>query len=1123
MENKTVDAFILFNENEENVPGLVTLLENRGVRTHFWRRDIPVGTEWEKMEMETLQAAGAVALFLGPKGWGPSQRKLATQAVELKKRIVPVLIGDVADEALDDAGGIFRRIRYLHVEPKDPLAISRLAEELRPRAVPSEVNASIQVLIDGSEDQRIDLLDQIIQQRAGIDRPAFAARLRDSILSDFPPARKNSAATAPRAPEKVTSIRSWLLSTLIWVDAESAESRQLLVQHLNAESEPEPSCRFWTLAGLYQVKASYLKEILHLTSSDPAPEVRSLVAAISGESSLLKEWLEDLSLRWAALRALRIVASPSLVPRLCELWSLVEKPLSYDVLYALSHPGAAPIAAEILKQSPGLLETVERIVVETQASTFNSASAFACLLRAIGVDAVHAKLQAAAARPPTRDGARRLLSLLNDDDSANSHLALTTIASDSIDPARDALGLFQDVQVLSAVLINRDVRPPIAVGLFGDWGAGKSFFIQSMKSTVTRLATRAALQSGRSPFVAEVAQIEFNAWHFVDANLWASMGIHILESLDAFVNPAERPQDRETRIQRDLETARAEQQKAESERARREEAIRKLGPVALADLRLPDLHALLLHDPSLSRELREGLGKLGIPNIVNSVGDLHDTVQDAFSLRGRASALAVALFQNAGKGATLLLLALLLAGFPLLAWALRNLLQWQDAVSAAVTVSAQIASVVAGAALLLKNATSAIAEGLAAIENAKTKVDAVLAQKRAELIAGEQSQLDLINAELQAAAVRVAALETELQQYYESRSLARFLSDRTKSDDYRKHLGIISTIRRDFEKLGDRLRAGGPDGKQQRVERIVLYIDDLDRCPPARVMEVLEAVHLLLAFDLFVVVVGVDPRWLIHSLQESNTIFKPSPTASHRPVTPRNFLEKIFQIPFNLRPMSVSGFERLVRALLPPSTETSPLPAPPSGPAIAATPAINPVPAPLPASAPAPQPPPPAELDEEALLIRPWETEFAERLSPFLRTPRAAKRFSNLYRILKARISAAERPGFEGSSAIPGEFQAAMLLLAIGTGRPDAAEPLFPALLDRAHKNQNASSALQAPALLELEDPYSLEIAEDVKSLFRNGPVLLSDAILAKWIPRVARFSFHTRPLPENPARQNPT
>jgi hypothetical protein len=36
------------------------------------------------------------------------------------------------------------------------------------------------------------------------------------------------------------------------------------------------------------------------------------------------------------------------------------------------------------------------------------------------------------------------------------------------------------------------------------------------------------------------------------------------------------------------------------------------------------------------------------------------------------------------------------------------------------------------------------------------------------------------------------------------------------------------------------------------IDRIVLYVDDLDRCPPPRVVEVLEAVHLLLAGRLFV-------------------------------------------------------------------------------------------------------------------------------------------------------------------------------------------------------------------------------------------------------------------------------
>ena len=59
---------------------------------------------------------------------------------------------------------------------------------------------------------------------------------------------------------------------------------------------------------------------------------------------------------------------------------------------------------------------------------------------------------------------------------------------------------------------------------------------------------------------------------------------------------------------------------------------------------------------------------------------------------------------------------------------------------------------------------------------------------------------------------------------------------------------------------GDDRDDDAPEWDTRPIERIVLYIDDLDRCPPERVVEVLQAVHLLLAFELFVVVVAVDAR-----------------------------------------------------------------------------------------------------------------------------------------------------------------------------------------------------------------------------------------------------------------------
>ena len=98
------------------------------------------------------------------------------------------------------------------------------------------------------------------------------------------------------------------------------------------------------------------------------------------------------------------------------------------------------------------------------------------------------------------------------------------------------------------------------------------------------------------------------------------------------------------------------------------------------------------------------------------------------------------------------------------------------------------------------------------------------------------------------------------------------------------------------------------------VERIVLFIDDLDRCPHDRVVEVLQAVHLLLAFKLFVVVVGVDSQWLERSLRAHYKSLLEEPAS---------YLEKIFQIPFALRRMTLDCYQNLIEGLTVPSNQPS--------------------------------------------------------------------------------------------------------------------------------------------------------------------------------------------------------
>ncbi|QRK14190.1 hypothetical protein JQX13_50535 [Archangium violaceum] len=93
-------------------------------------------------------------------------------------------------------------------------------------------------------------------------------------------------------------------------------------------------------------------------------------------------------------------------------------------------------------------------------------------------------------------------------------------------------------------------------------------------------------------------------------------------------------------------------------------------------------------------------------------------------------------------------------------------------------------------------------------------------------------------------------------------------------------------------------------------------MDDLDRCPPERVVQVIEAVHLLLAFKLFVVVVAVDAHWGGEALSKRFDYLGDG----RRPgsgATVHDYLEKIFQIPFWLPPMDVAGCKELIEDLCP--------------------------------------------------------------------------------------------------------------------------------------------------------------------------------------------------------------
>ena len=107
--------------------------------------------------------------------------------------------------------------------------------------------------------------------------------------------------------------------------------------------------------------------------------------------------------------------------------------------------------------------------------------------------------------------------------------------------------------------------------------------------------------------------------------------------------------------------------------------------------------------------------------------------------------------------------------------------------------------------------------------------------------------------------------------------------------------------------------------KETNNARIVVFVDDLDRCLPAGALEVLESMKLFFDLNGFVFVVGLD-REVVERCIDSRYVIETGkteePEEGHSPAQRRlirgsDYLKKIFQVPFSLDPVSYSMLDDL--------------------------------------------------------------------------------------------------------------------------------------------------------------------------------------------------------------------
>jgi predicted KAP-like P-loop ATPase len=136
----------------------------------------------------------------------------------------------------------------------------------------------------------------------------------------------------------------------------------------------------------------------------------------------------------------------------------------------------------------------------------------------------------------------------------------------------------------------------------------------------------------------------------------------------------------------------------------------------------------------------------------------------------------------------------------------------------------------------------------------------------------------------------------------ESNLTPELITQYIKEEQENKSKTTIKSFKEDFSKLIE----------LTEYDSVVIFIDDLDRCLPERVINTLEAIKLFLSVDNTAFVIGADERILKHSISmhlqlhtfNNNSSFI---NATEQIVT--DYIEKLIQIPYRIPKLSPSEVE----------------------------------------------------------------------------------------------------------------------------------------------------------------------------------------------------------------------
>ena len=608
---------------------------------------------------------------------------------------------------------------------------------------------------------------------------------------------------------------------------------------------------------------------------------------------------------------------------------------------------------------------------------------------------------------------------------------------------QEPLGAAADAQALADLILLEAAEPPLAVGLFGPWGSGKSTLIEHLKAEIrdqtrnerNRRAAGAALPEDRTRIVTDVVQLSFNAWTFADSNnLWATFTSEIFDQLAAGGFPSASDDAGQEARDADLQTRAAAAALVSEVAARtaREAASLRVAEVetlehkkAIESARLMLSKAETDRRSALAAGIAQALSDVRGAGQPPQTGSVLQLIVSSFTARGWRYAAAAA--------------AVVAAALSL--YFLRGHMPVPERLTQAAAASA------VALAALWPVVSAAISAATHWAEHRRV-ADQHIAEARADLRTREASyEQAALQSERSKNFLKAYAVEEGANVATSPmRMLDYLLKESEAVAAVRAQTGLLATVRRCFEQLEAVIEDARQTPDRAGIDRIILYIDDLDRCSTRQVSEILQAVHLLLSFNCFVVIAAADANWLKQSLEEQHPQLFNDEAGR---LSPADYLEKIFQIPFWVKPLvdaDAAGAERfklyekyvdhLLREEEPAGEGRAARPSQDDGAGTAGDGGGR--------RSFTPQRPTrndePGGPARERILLSEGEKQFIKQLGPLAaKSPRAVKRLVNTYRLIRVRLEGQALKSFleKGTDGIP-SHKALLFTLACEVGLPPA-------------------------------------------------------------------------------------